>query len=140
MSYGSQPSLVLCELWQRESSRGNVYFSGFLGGLSVALLRDGERPHPTRPDETIVVWKLLLQERQPRPAAQKPAASPPERDEAPMPAKQAPAVAGARPGGSQPPQRRYRPEGKAAQRERVSAEIASGYGLGEGDPDDPLPF
>jgi hypothetical protein len=51
----------------------------------------------------------------------------------------APAAAGVRPGAPQRPQRRYRPEGKAAQRERVSAEIASSYGL-ERDPDDPLPF
>jgi hypothetical protein len=82
MSY-DKPSILLAELWERESSRGNVYFSGYWGNLSVALLRDGERPHPTRPDETITVWKLVAQERQPRPAAQRPAASPPERDAPP---------------------------------------------------------
>jgi hypothetical protein len=47
-----------------------------------------------------------------------------------------PSAAGARPGG---PGRRFRREGKAARQERVSAEIARGYGL-ESDPDDPLPF
>jgi hypothetical protein len=140
MSYEHKPSIVLAELWERESKAGRQYFSGFMGAVSVVLLRDGERPHPTRPDELITVWKLLVQERQPRPAAQKPPASPPERDEAPMPPPAAPAAAGARPGAPQRPQRHYRPEGKAAQRERVSAEIASSYGLGEGDPDDPLPF
>jgi hypothetical protein len=73
---------VLAELWERESKAGNLYFSGFMGGLQLALLRDGERPHPTRPDETIVVWKLVAQERQPA-APRKASASPPERDAAP---------------------------------------------------------
>src|SRR4051812_23631828 len=72
MSYGSQPSLTLLELWERQSARSNTYFSGYWGNLSVALLRDGERPHPTRPGEVIVVWRLVASERQPRPAAQKP--------------------------------------------------------------------
>jgi hypothetical protein len=138
MSYGSQPSITLLELWERQSSRGNTYYSGFWGNLSVALLYDGERPHPTREGEVVKVWRLVASERQPRPAAQKPVQGAPARDEAPMPPA-APAAAGVRPEASQPPQRRYRPEGKAAQRERVSAEIASSYGL-ERDPDDPLPF
>jgi hypothetical protein len=85
MSYDHGPSIVLCELWERESKAGRQYFSGFMGNLQLALLRDGERPHPTRPDETVVVWKLVAQERQPRPAAQKPPASPPERDASPTP-------------------------------------------------------
>ena len=80
MSYEHKPSIVLAELWERESKAGRQYFSGFCGGLQVALLRDGERPHPTRPDETIVVWKLVAQERQPRDGAQRTAAKPPERD------------------------------------------------------------
>ena len=138
MTYNSEPSIVLAELWERESAKGNQYFSGYWGNLSVALLYSGEREHPTRPGEVVKVWRLVGQERQPRPAAQKPPASPPERDEAPMPPA-APAAAGVRPGAPQRPQRRYRPEVKAAQRERVSAEIASSYGL-ERDPDDPLPF
>jgi hypothetical protein len=138
MTYNSGPSIVLAELWERESAKGNQYFSGYWGNLSVALLRDGERPHPTRPEETIVVWRLVAQERQPRPAAQKPLASPPERDEAPTPPA-APSSAGARPGASQAPQRRFRREGVRARQERVSAEIARGYGL-EADPDDAIPF
>jgi hypothetical protein len=140
MTYERGPSITLLELWERQSSKGNQYFSGFWGGLQVALLRDGERPHPTRPDETVVVWKLVASERQPRDAAQKPPARPPEREEAPgPPAAAATSGDGARPGASQAPQRRFRREGKAAQRERVSAAIASSYGL-EADPDDPLPF
>jgi hypothetical protein len=90
MTYNSGPSLVLCELWERESSRGNQYFSGFWGGLQVALLRDGEHPHPTRPGEVVKVWRLVAQERQPREAAPKAAARPPEREEAPAPPAQHP--------------------------------------------------
>ena len=139
MSY-DKPSILLAELWERESKHGNVYYSGFWGNLSVALLRDSERPHPTRPDETITVWKLVAQERQPRPAAQRPPTSPPERDAASAP----PAVAssaGARPGASQRPQRRFRREGARARQERVSAAIASGLGVqGDEDLNDPLPF
>ena len=40
MSYERKPSVLLCELWERESAQGNVYFGGFMGGLSVA------RNHP----------------------------------------------------------------------------------------------
>jgi hypothetical protein len=85
MSYDRGPSITLLELWERQSSKGNQYFSGYWGNLSVALLRDGERPHPTRPDETITVWRLVASERQPREAAPKAAARPPERDPAPGP-------------------------------------------------------
>jgi hypothetical protein len=85
MSYDRAPSITLLELWERRSAKNNLYFSGFLGGLQVALLRDGERPHPTRPDETVVVWRLVASERQPRDAVPKAAARPPERDPAPGP-------------------------------------------------------
>jgi hypothetical protein len=83
MTYEHKPSVVLCELWERQSARSNTYFAGFWGGLQVALLRDGERPHPTRPDETVVVWRLVAQEREPREGRQKPPARPPERDPGP---------------------------------------------------------
>ena len=135
MSYERGPSLVLCELWERESKAGRQYYSGFMGNLQLTLLRDGEREHPTRPGEVVKVWRLVGQERQPRPAAQKPPASPPERDAPPAPPA-APSSAGARPEASQRLQRR---EGARARQERVSAEIARGYGL-EADPDDEIPF
>jgi len=57
------PQVLMAELWERVSSKGNVYFSGYLGKAQLLLFKDGERPHPTRPDETVTVWKLLLQER-----------------------------------------------------------------------------
>jgi hypothetical protein len=83
MSYNSGPSIVLAELWERQSANGNQYFTGFMGNVSLALLRAGEQPHPTRPDETVVVWRLVAQERQPRDAVPKAAARPPGREEAP---------------------------------------------------------
>jgi hypothetical protein len=116
MTYNSGPSIVLCELWERESKAGNTYFTGFMGAVSVALLRDGERPHPTRPDETITVWKLVAQERQPRDAAQKPPPRPPEREEAPGPP------------GPQPPRAPARVLGPPRCRSAASAARAPGRG------------
>jgi hypothetical protein len=55
--------VLLCEVWERTSAKGALYYSGYLANCSVVLLRDGERPHPKRPDETITVWKLLVSER-----------------------------------------------------------------------------
>ena len=74
----------LAELWERTSARGTRYFSGFMGDAQVLLFDGGERPHPTRPDETVHVWRLMVQERDParRPQARdaggpaKPSASP----------------------------------------------------------------
>jgi hypothetical protein len=133
MSHDHKPSIVLAELWERESQHGNRYFSGFWGGLSVALLRDGERPHPTRPDETVVVWRLVAQERDRPP---RPPAKPPERDSGAGRGNE-PRSTDARPEGSQRP---LRGESETARRERVAGEIATAYGLGENDPDDSLPF
>ena len=136
MTYEHKPSVVLCELWERQSARSNTYFAGFWGGLQVALLRDGERPHPTRPDETVVVWRLVAQEREPREGRQKPPARPPERDPGPERGNE-PRSAGARPDA---PGRPVRRESETARRERVAGEVATAYGLGEGDPSDSLPF
>ena len=57
------PTLQLAELWERTSGRGRLYYVGFLGGPEVALIRAGEHPHPTRPDETVIVWRLMAKER-----------------------------------------------------------------------------
>ena len=56
----------LTELWQRKSAKGDTYFSGFLGDANVLLFKEGEKPHPTNPDEKVIVWNLLVAERQPR--------------------------------------------------------------------------
>jgi hypothetical protein len=55
----------LCDTWQRKSAKGSVYFSGFMGDTQVLLFKDGKKPHPTRPNEEVIVWKLLVQERDP---------------------------------------------------------------------------
>src|SRR3954449_5398898 len=61
-----EPRMVkLAELWERTSARGTHYFSGFLGDAQILLFDVGERPHPTRPDETVHVWRLMVQERDP---------------------------------------------------------------------------
>ena len=63
---GDAPRMVkLTELWERTSAKGTRYYSGFLGSAQLLLFRDGERDHPTRPGEKVVVWKLLAQERDP---------------------------------------------------------------------------
>ena len=63
----------LAELWERTSARGTRYFSGFLGDAQVLLFDGGEKPHPTRPGETVHVWRLMVQERDP---ARRPQARP----------------------------------------------------------------
>ena len=55
----------LAELWERTSARGTRYFSGFLGDAQVLLFDGGEKPHPTRAGETVHVWRLMVQERDP---------------------------------------------------------------------------
>jgi hypothetical protein len=55
----------LAEMWQRRSAKGTVYFSGFLGQCSLVMFDGGRQPHPTRPEETVHVWRLFIQERDP---------------------------------------------------------------------------
>lgn len=60
------PRMVkLADLWQRKSANGTTYFSGFMGATQILVFKDGEKPHPSRPGETVIVWKLLVQERDP---------------------------------------------------------------------------
>jgi hypothetical protein len=58
-----KPMVGLTELRERTSAAGNRYFSGYLGTSQVLLFDGGEQPHPTRPDEMVHVWNLLVQER-----------------------------------------------------------------------------
>jgi hypothetical protein len=62
---GPARMVKLADLWQRKSTKGTVYFSGFMGDCQILLFKDGKKPHPTRPNEAIIVWKLLVQERDP---------------------------------------------------------------------------
>jgi hypothetical protein len=62
---GQSRMVKLADMWQRKSAKGATYFSGFMGDCQVLMFKDGEKPHPTRSDETVIVWKLLVQERDP---------------------------------------------------------------------------
>jgi hypothetical protein len=65
---GQSRMVKLADMWQRKSAKSAksaTYFSGFMGDCQVLMFKDGEKPHPTRPDETVIVWKLLVQERDP---------------------------------------------------------------------------
>jgi hypothetical protein len=73
----SDPRMVkLATLWQRKSAKGSVYFSGFMGDCQVLMFKEGSKPHPARPEEQVIVWKLLVQERdqerRPKPRAATP--------------------------------------------------------------------
>jgi hypothetical protein len=61
MSGDRKPLVKLTEVWERTSANGNRYFSGYLGASQ--FFEDGKHPHPTRPGETVHVWKVPLQER-----------------------------------------------------------------------------
>jgi hypothetical protein len=66
VSHGSDARMVkLAELWERTSARGTRYFSGFLGDAQVLMFDAGEREHPTKAGETVHVWRLMVQERDP---------------------------------------------------------------------------
>jgi hypothetical protein len=56
----------LATLWRRTRAKsGKTYFSGFMGDCQLVMFEGGEQPHPTRADETVHVWKLMVQERDP---------------------------------------------------------------------------
>src|SRR3954463_14890579 len=84
MNYGNgdQRMVRLAELWERTSARGTRYFSGFLGDAQVLMFDGGEREHPTRPGETVHVWRLMVQERDP---ARRPQARSEQRPQSPDP-------------------------------------------------------
>jgi hypothetical protein len=74
------PRMVkLADMWQRKSAKGTIYFSGYMGDCKILLFKEGKRQHPTKPDEEIIVWKLLVQERDP---ARRPQTRQPERSQA----------------------------------------------------------
>jgi hypothetical protein len=62
---GQSRMAKLADMWQRKSAKGATYFSGFMGDRQVLMFKDGEKPHSTRPDEMVIVWELLVQEREP---------------------------------------------------------------------------
>ncbi len=52
-----QPGLVAARLYKRTSAKGNEYFSGRLGGVSIALLKSRETT-----DEGGEIWELMFSE------------------------------------------------------------------------------
>jgi hypothetical protein len=65
----------IAELWERTSAKGTRYFSGFMGDCQVLMFDGGEKEHPTRPGETVHVWRLMVQERDPSRRPQRPPAA-----------------------------------------------------------------
>ena len=130
VSVMTSPRVLLTTLSVRVSAKGRQYLSGWLGKASVVAFegQPDEHGNPT--------WDVFLAEPEPRNGPQRPIASPPERDSG-SGREIEPRSTDARPEGSQRPLRR---ESATARRERVAGEVATAYGLGEGDPDDALPF
>ena len=63
----------ITDMWERISAKGAKYYSGYAGPVQYLMFDGGEQPHPTRPEETVHVWRLLVQERDP---AKRPAPKP----------------------------------------------------------------
>jgi hypothetical protein len=63
--------IKLCTMWERESAAGRRYFSGLLGNCTLLLFDAGQQPHPTKPDEIVHEWHLMIAPRDQdrRPAA-----------------------------------------------------------------------
>ena len=60
------PRMVkMTEMWERVSSKGTRYFSGYMGDVQLLMFAGGERDHPTRPGERVTTWRLMMQERDP---------------------------------------------------------------------------
>jgi uncharacterized protein (DUF736 family) len=59
-----QPRMIrLTTLWERTSSKGTTYFSGFLGDCQLLLFKGDEITRPN--GEVVQTWKLMIQERDP---------------------------------------------------------------------------
>jgi hypothetical protein len=62
----NQPAIQLCRLWQRKSKAGVTYFSGFLGGAKVVLLRDKRAEKEGLPEGCQGIWSVPLEQSEPR--------------------------------------------------------------------------
>jgi hypothetical protein len=78
--------IELFKLFQRKSASGRTYFQGRLGGARVVVFKDTSAPVD---GDTIAVWNVILQHRDPDRAS--------NRTERPAPAKQPSAQPPARP-------------------------------------------
>ena len=127
----SAPRVLLTTLSVRTSARGRQYLSGFLGKSRVVAF-EGEADRFGNP-----TWDIFVAEPEPREGAPGARQGAPERD-ANNGRTDAPPNASARSGDFH---RAPRTESAAARKERVSAEVARGYGV-ERDEDlnDAIPF
>lgn len=62
---GDAHMVKLTELWERTSAKGARYFSGFMSDAQVLLFDARKKPRPSRPEETVHVRRLMIQERDP---------------------------------------------------------------------------
>ena len=53
----------IATLWERTSSKGRRYFSGFMGDCQLLLFEAGDITRPS--GEVVKTWKLLVQEKDP---------------------------------------------------------------------------
>jgi hypothetical protein len=56
------PKIRLTQLWQRRAKSGDVYFSGFLAGARIVILRDHRASEGDLPDGCKAIWTVLLEE------------------------------------------------------------------------------
>jgi hypothetical protein len=127
----TNPRVMLMEVEIRTSERtGRPWYSARLGRARVIGF---EAEEPNERGHRVI--RLFVEEPS-RDGPPRSPAKPPGRDSG-SGREIEPRSTDARPEGSQRPLRR---ESATARRERVAGEVATAYGLGEGDPDDALPF
>jgi hypothetical protein len=124
-----QARVLLADLTECVSGRGNRYLKGWLGASSLVAFA-GDPDAEGRP-----TWKLYLTERASRQDGVPAAHRRPSRADAASASTEPPASPGARPGSSY---RVPRPESARAQRERVAGEILRDYG--DEELNDAVPF
>jgi hypothetical protein len=56
------PKIRLTQLWQRRAKSGEIYFSGFLAGARVVILRDHMASEGPLPDGCNAIWTVLLEQ------------------------------------------------------------------------------
>lgn len=52
-----QPKILLCQLWQRTSAKGNTYLAGYLGKASVVAFKSEDG---VLPDGVSAIWSVYV--------------------------------------------------------------------------------
>jgi hypothetical protein len=55
----------IAEMLEFTSKAGNRYFRGYVGDVEYVMFYGGEKELKSRPGETVPMWRLLVQERDP---------------------------------------------------------------------------